>query len=181
MGCIANSNAWWDGPSQQPSTHRAVCSLFPPFPTRSGNGKKIGRTRTRKLVDQNKDKEITDELLQLAIQTQLGEFHLKYLITDLGIGKQKKTNVKTLRGKTTPLPFRGSASLQTPLLPLVTTLGRSQPLQWGTEQRRRLRSGCRDFSLPLLVSHSFPMLQCESFTGCGLPLQGCTCSNVGVG
>lgn len=103
MGCIANSNAWWDGPSQQPSTHRAVCSLFPPFPTRSGNGKKIGRTRTRKLVDQNKDKEITDELLQLAIQTQLGEFHLKYLITDLGTGKQSWQTFKHL-GKTPFLP-----------------------------------------------------------------------------
>ena len=43
----------------------------------------------RKLVDQNKDKEITHQLLQLAKWTQLGEFHLKHLITDLGIGKQR--------------------------------------------------------------------------------------------
>lgn len=90
---------WWDGPGQQPSTHGAVCSLFPFFLSHSGNGKKIRRTRTRKLVDQNNDKEITRQLLQLAKQTQLGEFHLKHLKhlnSDLGIGKQRWQTFKDL-------------------------------------------------------------------------------------
>jgi len=70
---------WWDGPSQQPSTHRAIFPLFPPFPSHSGNGKNIRRSRMRKPMDKNKDKETTHQLLQLA----------KCLVTNLGIGKQR--------------------------------------------------------------------------------------------
>lgn len=45
------------------------------------------------------------------------------------MGKQKKSNIKTLMEKTTPSPFPGSASLQTALLPLVITRGHTLSLQ----------------------------------------------------
>lgn len=57
----------------------------------------------------------------------------KYLITGLDIGKQQKKTNRMLWGKNTHPSFPGSASLQTPLLPLQSSNRKAGCNVWSTK------------------------------------------------
>lgn len=137
-------------------------------------------------MGQNKDWEITYEVLQQAKLIWLAEFNLifvnyhKYLITDASIGKQSRQTLKHLsshfhRLSFTPDSFPSFFLVSTSRLHskhlsshLVNATDYSQSLRWGYKQSRRSWSACSDFSLPLLISHSFPVIWYGCSTGCSL-------------
>lgn len=84
------------------------------FPSHSGNGKKIGRTRMRKLMYQNKDHSPITEVVMADSSWGIKFKTFNYWF---GVWETKMTNILTLREDTFSLPLTGSTSLQTPLLP----------------------------------------------------------------
>lgn len=61
----------WPRPTAKHPNSRTLTPLYP-----SGTGEKMGRTGARKLLGQDKDREITYHILSWAKQPQLGEFNL---------------------------------------------------------------------------------------------------------